>query len=113
MALEYGLPIQEHILASLLSDEDFLKQHIGIMDPEYFSDEILRDIAGVCWEFFKKQKESPVKDALLLEIKGAMSPGRKYGEYAESIERIYDKFGTNTKHFQEKLLHFIQQSRKL
>ena len=108
MALDCSLPNQEHILASLLSDEEFLRKNIGVIDPEVFSDEILRDITLVCWEFFRKHKETPVKDALLLSIKGSVAPGRKYGEYVEAIERIYEKFGINAKHYQEMVVAFIR-----
>ena len=108
MAYKFDLPFQEHILASLLSDEEFLKGNSEILNPEYFGDDVLRDIATTSLEFFKKHKESPTKGALLFELKKSISPGRTFSEYTEASERLYDKFGVNSSYYQGKAIEFAK-----
>ena len=106
---DFDLEFQEYILASFVHDENFLIKHRDIIKPEYFDDEILCGIAQAVLSFFDKKKSMPDVASLSHNIKEFMMPGRKYGEYKETIENIYSKSGTNTAYYREQAVEFARR----
>jgi len=99
---------QQHILASFLQDKKFLSSNLEILNPEYFSEDILQGIAECVRDFFEEHKDTPSKEVLLNEIKHYVSPGRKTHEYTEEIEAIFEKLGVNTEYYQNKSVEFAK-----
>lgn len=108
MAYRFSLDFQKHILGSLLRDESFIKESLGVVKPGHFGDEIYAGIAECALDFWRKYREAPSLQALLKEIKGREAPGRKNHEYADIIKEIYALSTENEKYYQEQALEFAR-----
>ena len=104
----FDLEFQEHILAAFLSDPDFTRQNISVIQKEYFGDDTLQGAAEAFVNFFKKHKIIPSKSALVQEVRDLVAPGRKYTEYVSCIQSIYSKLGKNIDYFQTKAVEFAK-----
>lgn len=105
----YELDFQEHILASFVSDEQFLIKHMDIIHPEFFDDEILAGICNAVVEFFTVNKKLPDEVSLNHEIKTHMMPGRKYNEYKDCIRSVYKKIGVNVSYYRQHAIEFAKK----
>lgn len=108
MGYKFSLDFQKHILASVISDEEFLKGCYEVIKPEYFGDEVLSGVAECAVGFWSKEKECPSKAALLKEIKAHVAPGRKLHEYVDALEEIELLKGHNAKYYQEQAVQFAK-----
>jgi replicative DNA helicase len=108
MAYTFDLEFQKHILASLLSDDKFLKSNLDVLKSNNFSDDLLQGIAETSYDFIKKHKVSPSKSAIIKELKENIAPGRKLVEYEEVLEEVFDFFGVNPDYYQSKAVEFAR-----
>lgn len=102
----YDLGFQRHILASFLSDPKWAKDNLEVLNPDFFGNELLKGVAECSKGFLEGHDEPPSKDSLLEEIKEFIAPGRKFTEYEEEVEEIYDRIGVNTAYYQRKAKDF-------
>lgn len=108
MPYSFGLEFQEYILASIITDPDFIRSNLEVFNPDYFNDDLLKGIAECALSFFNAHKESPSKEALLHEIKKEIAPGRKINEYEEVLEKVFEKAGVNSQYYQSKAVEFAK-----
>jgi len=104
----FGLDFQEHILASVIGDGDFLKANLDVFHAEYFNDDILGGIASAVLDFYRREKEVPSKEAILHDLKDQIAPGRKFHEYSDTLETIFEKIGVNAAYYQGKAVEFAK-----
>lgn len=97
---------QKGIIASFLEKD--LAEGCDCLKAEYFDDEITGEIAEFVRDFYLKEKEAPKKTVLFhLVRENGIAPGRKFSEYAEVIEEIYEKVGSNGTFFRSKAQEFV------
>jgi len=102
----YDIQFQKHILAAFLFDLRWAKENLDILESDYFGNDLLQGVAKCIKNFLREQAELPSKEALFEEIKEVIAPGRKYSEYEESIEEIYELIGDNAVYYQRKATEF-------
>src|SRR3990167_3803381 len=105
---KFDLNFQQHVLISFLTDLDFIKKNRGIIQAEYFDDEILRGVCRVALDHYERTGGLPDRALLMEEIKPLVAPGRKYGEYKEKIHDLYEKPTTNNEYYQGKAIEFAR-----
>ncbi len=108
MAYSFGLDFQRHILASAISDKNFLQTHLDAVKPDLFGDEILAGIAEVTSSFYTSHREVPSKEAIIHELQNQLAPGRGIVEYKEELDAVYAKVGINPKFYQGKAVEFAR-----
>lgn len=98
---------QKSIIASFLEAD--LGEGCDCLKEEYFEDELLGDIAETIREFYQSHKEPPTKEALIheLRVKGVKA-GRKFTEYLEGIEDVYERIGHNGAYYRGKAQEFVK-----
>lgn len=108
MAYKFDLDFQEHILASYINDEKFLRENFETIRPEFFGDEILGGICEAARDFWKKHRAVPDRPALIGEIKNYLAPGRKITEYKESLDKLYSFDTKNFGYYQGRACDFAK-----
>lgn len=103
----FTLDFQRELLASTLSDPDFVKRSPEIVKPEYFSDEILAGVAAAGIDLFIKHGGPPSKESVLEELRDRVAPGRKYIEYSAEVDDIYSR-AVNRPYYIEQAVKFAR-----
>lgn len=75
--LEVSAESQKRILAMMLYDKTFLKSYKGLMKPEYFDYQVLRDMAEIIIGSFEKYSRTLTEDEFLDELDAFMSKSKK------------------------------------
>lgn len=108
MAYKFGLDFQRHILAAIISDEQFLRLNLDSIKPEYFNDDLLSGICEICLEFFYKEKECASDEAILHEVTSRLAPGRKLHEYVDELRDLRSRANDNRTYYQSKAIEFAR-----
>lgn len=104
----FDLEFQKYLLASFLTDEKVLRDHLEIFQPEFFGDDTLQGVALAVKDFFNKHGDTPTEQVLLQEIKEYVAPGTKLTDYESVIGEIYERVGVNASYYQEKAVEFAK-----
>lgn len=108
MNYRFSVEFQKHILASVISDGEFLKENADVVRPEFFGDEVLAGIAHATFAFYRKHKEVPTRAGLRQELRALTAPGRKLHEYHDELDEIYKLVGVNARYYQDQAVAFAR-----
>lgn len=108
MSYPFGLEFQKHILASVITDGNFLRENIDVIKTEHFGDEILAGLYDAAVEFFKGHKEVPSTPAITKIVRQYVAPGRKLSEYVDALREVEALKGKNTRYYQEQAVKFAR-----
>ena len=104
--LSFDLEFQKYLIAAFITEEKYAKENIHIFSSKYFNDDILSGIVEEIKKFIENHKTIPEISALSNELKSCIAPGRKFTEYQEVVEEIYERRGHNIEYYRSKLEEF-------
>lgn len=107
---EYDLPFQRRLLAAAWSDSKWWRAHREIINPDFFSDEILVGIARTLHGLSQADRPLPDLPAVLEDVRGNMAPGRSFEEYDKQARIIWKLRGTNTEFYQQRAVDFARRA---
>lgn len=85
---------QREILNLLMKDRFLLTQSLGLVDPNYFTNEVHKLIAKILFDYFQKYKSLPKKSFLSVQLEDAIE-GKKLDMkhlYRQEFHLVYDYF---------------------
>ena len=87
---DFTQDIQKMIVAWLLTENQALKENIGLVRPEYFDNPVLRDLTTLIIDFFNKYSRHPTEDELLQKLDSFLSKNKRLpsDEYLNVFENL-------------------------
>lgn len=105
---------QREILNLLLKDRFLLTQSLGLVDPNYFTNEAHRTISKILFDYFQKYKSLPKKNFLSVQLEDAIE-GKKLDIkqlYRQEFHLVYDYYTATVEsrdYILDKIVKFAQR----
>lgn len=107
---DFDVPFQRRLLAAAWADQKWWRANSEIIQPDFFSDELLAGIAEAFRSLSTAAKELPDLPAVLEELGNVVAAGRSIEEYHKQAKVIWKLRGTNTKFYQDKAVEFARRA---
>lgn len=108
---EFGVPMQQAILGSMLKDIYFMKQAAALLKPEYFVDPSHQMIARIILGYFQKYRKIPENEFIRSELSFAVKDCKKLLLYESELDLLYDFYepGADSRdYFLDKIVEFAK-----
>jgi replicative DNA helicase len=100
--------IENKILASLLSNQDFTRKVLPFLDEAYFTEKAEKAIFLEAKNFFEKYNSLPTKDAILITLSDSKGVDEKTFTSAKTLVESFGEVAEETRWLEEQTEQFCQ-----